>query len=306
MKKMHSKALLFVAAVALALGAFPLLAFAAPDSEAESADLVAASANFEAVGADMSAQDDAGVVEMYRLYNPNSYEHFYTGNPTERDNLIGFGWRYEGVGWEAPASGEPVYRLYNPNNGGDHHYTRDAGERDMLIAAGWLYEEVGWYSAPEGDENSVPVNREYNPNEIARNHNYTASTREHERLIYIGWNGEGVGWYGVQTAEAHAAFAGKWNLKSFTSTNGRSMTAEEITLVREYGYQMYMDLNDNGTSYLLIQGDEDDLEENGTWKAITAYKANMSFDGYSSDDMYIESGDLVIAEDDVVMNFTRA
>lgn len=38
---------------------------------------------------------------MYRLYNPNSGEHFYAANLAERDNLKRLGWRDEGVGWYA-------------------------------------------------------------------------------------------------------------------------------------------------------------------------------------------------------------
>ena len=58
---------------------------------------------------------------MYRLYNPNSGEHFYTANFVEAKNIINAGWKYEMVGWNAPMTGVPVYRLYNPNVG-DHHY----------------------------------------------------------------------------------------------------------------------------------------------------------------------------------------
>ena len=58
---------------------------------------------------------------MHRLYNPYTGEHFYTADTTERDHLTGLGWRYEGVGWKAPAkSSTPVYRLYNGHvRGGD-------------------------------------------------------------------------------------------------------------------------------------------------------------------------------------------
>lgn len=38
---------------------------------------------------------------MYRLYNPNSGEHFYTANSAERDNLKRLGWSLEGVAWYA-------------------------------------------------------------------------------------------------------------------------------------------------------------------------------------------------------------
>ena len=40
-------------------------------------------------------------VEMHRLYNPNSGEHFYTANTKEKTDLVGFGWKYEGIGWYA-------------------------------------------------------------------------------------------------------------------------------------------------------------------------------------------------------------
>ena len=46
---------------------------------------------------------------MYRLYNPNSGEHFYTGSIEERDMLDRVGWNYEGVAWTAPTNtGDPV------------------------------------------------------------------------------------------------------------------------------------------------------------------------------------------------------
>ena len=36
---------------------------------------------------------------IYRLYNPNTSEHFYTSSEGERDNLKNCGWRDEGVGF---------------------------------------------------------------------------------------------------------------------------------------------------------------------------------------------------------------
>ncbi|WP_347401781.1 hypothetical protein [Candidatus Enterococcus murrayae] len=62
---------------------------------------------------------------IFRLYNPNSGEHFYTANGTEVNNLKKAGWKDEVLGWLAPSSGSNVYRLYNPNakKAGAHHYT---------------------------------------------------------------------------------------------------------------------------------------------------------------------------------------
>lgn len=129
---------------------------------------------------------------MFRIYNPNSGEHFYTASAYERTSLVRAGWRYEGVGWYAPNSGIDVYRLYNPN-AGDHHYTTSAGERDNLVNAGWRYEGVGWKSG--GD---VPLYRQYNPNATTGAHNFTRSKAENNMLVSHGWREEGIAWYGVQ------------------------------------------------------------------------------------------------------------
>ena len=130
---------------------------------------------------------------MFRLYNPNSGEHFYSSSTVERDHLISLGWQDEGTGWIAPASGDAVYRLYNPY-AGEHHYTLSAAERDMLVSVGWNDEGIGWYSDPN---ESVPLYRVYNPNEYANNHHYTTSAAERDMLLSIGWQDEGVSWHGV-------------------------------------------------------------------------------------------------------------
>ena len=134
---------------------------------------------------------------MYRLYNPNSGEHFYTASLEERSMLIAAGWTDEGVGWVAPTEGDPVYRLYNPN-AGDHHYTMSVDERDALVEAGWTDEGVGWHSAPAGSEVSVPLYRQYNPYATTGTHNYTLSANERDVLVDAGWKDEGIGWYGIK------------------------------------------------------------------------------------------------------------
>ncbi|MDO4537213.1 MAG: hypothetical protein Q4B54_03545 [Coriobacteriales bacterium] len=142
-----------------------------------------------------SSSDEAtSYIQIWRLYNPNSGEHFYTWNAGERDLLIKAGWSDEGKGWKASKiSLTPVYRLYNPN-GGDHHYTTSAGERDLLIEAGWRYEGIGWYS---DDAKGVAVHRLYNPNAATGAHHFTTSGGERDLLVKAGWNYENIGWYGV-------------------------------------------------------------------------------------------------------------
>jgi beta-N-acetylhexosaminidase len=133
-------------------------------------------------------------VVMYRLYNPNSGEHFYTGSEEERDNLISLGWRDEEIAWIAPETSDtPVFRLYNPN-AGDHHYTTSEEERDFLVKEGWNDEGIGWYSA---FEDGVPVYRAYNPNAVAGAHHFTTSKDEINDIVKAGWRDEDLAWYAL-------------------------------------------------------------------------------------------------------------
>ncbi len=138
----------------------------------------------------ISGVNTAGVY-MYRLYNPNSGEHFYTENIKEDQNLVNAGWRFEGIGWIAPTKGAPVYRLYNPN-AGDHFYTTSAAEKSSLVKAGWNYEGIGWRSGGK-----TPLYRAYNPHATAGSHNYTTNKAEENSLVSAGWSNEGIAWYGV-------------------------------------------------------------------------------------------------------------
>lgn len=175
------KALSVFFSAALALAMLPAVAFAAPVVQSDA-------------DASLTAQvSDDQTEAMYRLYNPNSGEHFYTSSTVERDNVIAAGWDDEGTGWTAPIRGIQVYRLYN-SFAGEHHYTTSEAERDMLVAAGWTLEEGGWFSDPD---KSVPLYRAYNPNAFANNHHYTTDWGEFVTLLGLGWRDEGIGWHGV-------------------------------------------------------------------------------------------------------------
>lgn len=141
-------------------------------------------------------QPDGAVkaLNMYRLYNPNSGEHFYTADAHEHSVLVSLGWQDEGTGWLAPErSSTPVYRLYNPN-AGDHHYTMSQNERDVLRTIGWNYEGIGWYS---DGQKGVALYRQYNPNAVSGAHNYTVDRNENDTLVSLGWKAEGISWYGL-------------------------------------------------------------------------------------------------------------
>ena len=166
---------------------------------------VACAAALACAAAQPALADDAQGVEMQRLYNPNSGEHFYTASPVEADHLVSVGWSHEGTGWTAPAtSATPVFRLYNAN-AGDHHYTTSAVERDHLVDVGWSYEGIGWHS---DDAQGVALFRQYNPNAIAGSHNYTTSEAERDHLVGVGWSDEGIAWYGVDPDAAAPAEPG--------------------------------------------------------------------------------------------------
>ncbi|MBR4457198.1 MAG: hypothetical protein IKS32_13425 [Solobacterium sp.] len=129
--------------------------------------------------------------ELYRMYNPNTGEHFFTANAKERDILKEAGWKYEGVAFHTYQTGEvPVYRLYNPV-AGDHHYTTSEAEAENLKKAGWSQEGIAFYANKSG----VAMYRLYNPNAETGAHHYTSSKEEKEMLEKAGWKYEGIGFY---------------------------------------------------------------------------------------------------------------
>ncbi|EOH86305.1 hypothetical protein [Enterococcus pallens] len=133
---------------------------------------------------------DADASTLYRAYNPNTGEHLYTQNYNEIPFVVKAGWRNEGIAWEAPSKGVPVYRMFNPNNGGDHHYTVNTNEVDMLKGKGWRYEGESWKSG-----GSIPVYRLYNPNAKSGTHHYTQLALEKDQLVKAGWRYEGIAFY---------------------------------------------------------------------------------------------------------------
>lgn len=174
----------------------------APAADPAATDTPAANLASRAADPDPAAATTPApaIQNMYRLYNPNTGEHFYTASLGEAKHVAEAGWRWEGIGWVAPASsGTPVYRLYNPN-AGDHHYTTSAAEKDLLVKVGWRYEGIGWYS----DANdALPVYRQYNPNAKSGAHNFTQNGYEDQALARAGWRSEGIGWY-ASTRSANA------------------------------------------------------------------------------------------------------
>ncbi|MFK5291767.1 hypothetical protein ACI3PH_14630, partial [Lactococcus lactis] len=131
--------------------------------------------------------------DVYRLYNANTGEHFYTLNFAEKTNLQNVGWRYEGIGWLSSSTGSPIYRVYNPNaKGGDHYYTMSKYEAQQLVSKGWRWDNNGgaaFYS--NGSKNLYVA---YNPNASSGSHNYTTNSYEQDNLLRLGWKYGAVAW----------------------------------------------------------------------------------------------------------------
>lgn len=165
--------------------------------------------------------DDAfdGTIPVYRFYNSNSGDHFYTRSEAEKATLIanpGWSYRYEGVGWygfpdETTDGTVPVYRFYNPNSGdhfytanetersnlslaavyrfynpnsGDHFYTPSRAEKSIVentAVSGYRYEGIALYGYLGEKDGTTPVYRFYNS--VTGDHFYTADEAEKDGLV---------------------------------------------------------------------------------------------------------------------------
>ena len=227
--------------------------------------------------------EKVATVETYRLYNPNSGEHFYTLDSYERDFLVRAGWRYEGVGWTAVASSNtPVYRLYNPN-AGDHHYTTSSYERDHLVSVGWRYEGIGWYS---DDAQGAPLYREYNPNAISGAHHFTTDLYERLHIVSAGWRYEGIAWFAVDLGPLApvGATPNTWvesgGSRFYIGGDGNAVTGWQTIGGTRYHFDSQGRVS---TGLEDIDGTIYNFSNNGTvkpgWATLSGYKYYFNTDG---------------------------
>lgn len=133
---------------------------------------------------------------IYRLYNTRNMEHLHTADVNEKNRLpkLSKDWKYEGIAWAAPVSGDTVFRVYNPKSG-EHLYTKDSYEVKVLTSKhGWRAEGIAFYSATNRDK---PVYRLYNPAAGIGAHHSTMDTYEKKVLVSRGWKYEGISWYAL-------------------------------------------------------------------------------------------------------------
>lgn len=88
--------------------------------------------------------DSVGKNKVYRIYNPNTGEHFYSTNKKECDAAVKAGWRQEtdpNYTWVSEGDVK-VYREFNPDvqTAGSHNFTTNLAEHKNVVKAGWLDE----------------------------------------------------------------------------------------------------------------------------------------------------------------------
>ena len=138
--------------------------------------------------------------KVYRLYNVDTGEHFFTVSYDEFNRFTmnynyqfhKYDWKSEGEAWYAGTTGTPVYRIHNPK-GGDHYYTTSFAEAKADVQKGWKWDNSGkpvFYS-----KGKLPVYVAFNPHAKIGAHNYTTSLAEQKTLLSKGWKYGKIAWY---------------------------------------------------------------------------------------------------------------
>ena len=133
---------------------------------------------------------EVGHTNLYRVYNPNNGDHYFTTDQGEYEALVAMGWQAEGVRYQVVkvdrerthAFGTEIWSVYNPNTG--EHLLTEEGEADALAQVGWIKEDPKFYTVQNGSESVVRV---YNPNTNGPAHLYTDAS-EANGLAKIGWS----------------------------------------------------------------------------------------------------------------------
>ncbi|MBV7392546.1 leucine-rich repeat protein [Enterococcus sp. ALS3] len=220
---------------------------------------------------------------MYRLYNPNTGEHFYTADKTEQQDLIIKGWTDEGIGWTASKSGDTVYRIYNPNVG-EHLYTKSLKEYNNLTLYGWVKEGRAFYSARSSE---VPIYRVYNSNQFAFNHHYTKSEQESKHLTKLGWSDEGIAFYGTNDSTTPETSTVTINYVDTAGNKIKDSTTESVEVGKDFTATA------PSISEYTIQGETSQTLTNITSdQAITfTYQKNAPTTNYTVTVNYVDAND---------------
>jgi Repeat of unknown function (DUF5648) len=142
--------------------------------------------------------DRADAVPLFRVYDANAGDHFYTTSVAQRNNAItNLAYSDEGIaGYVFPTQElhtVPLYRLWS-RRATDHFYTISTAQRDSAVAnKGYVDEGIAAYVYPDTECGGDPFYRSYNPELL--DHFYTVREAEWDRSSTIGWNKEGIAAY---------------------------------------------------------------------------------------------------------------
>lgn len=135
----------------------------------------------------------APVVNMYRLHDAKTRQHFYTSNANEINLLQSRGWRLEGTAWKnsTDPNGAPVYRMWNTKTG-ERIFTRHQAEVDKFVSYGWKNEGIAFRMPSRGR----PIYRLRN--NVTGRYLLTVHQTEIDRLVASKqWKNEGTAFYSV-------------------------------------------------------------------------------------------------------------
>ena len=146
---------------------------------------------------------ETGTAPVYRAYNTNDGDHYYTISETEYKGLVKIGWNAEGNKFDAvetrdqeddpdiPANlGEAIYSVYNPNTG-EHLLVGETEAQDLKdLGWNWDNKEKPVFYAPQNG--SVATYRIYNPNTEGPAHAYV-DQEEGANVVKLGWKWDNSG-----------------------------------------------------------------------------------------------------------------
>jgi hypothetical protein len=142
-------------------------------------------------------QDSTANTEVLRLYDPKTYQHYYTNDYCEADTLTqDYGYSLEGpvfnsVSGDTPGA-VPVYRMYNTATG-IHFYTISQTDINGAAAAGYHLEGIGFYVASPSTPGAFPVYRMYNAKTFI--HLWVTNQTDIAAASKAGYSLEGVTFY---------------------------------------------------------------------------------------------------------------
>lgn len=132
---------------------------------------------------------------FYRLYNPNSGDHFYTSDTNEVKSAKNYGYVEESWASQIYSEQRPdtiaLHRMYNQKTG-DHFYTSDINEVTTAKKLGYLDEGNAGYIYNSQKEGTVPLYRLFNS--AAGDHFYTEDANLENAMRY-GYKYEGIAGY---------------------------------------------------------------------------------------------------------------